>query len=104
MGGVNFNRDKALTMIDITNSNIIMTSIDDGAWMNSFHGNVDALHEYLRRNYQECSLAKVIIYGLIVKNYLNTLRMVAMIPIRGVNQVANDITHSGGNNSIYFTH
>ncbi|WP_127559269.1 hypothetical protein [Saccharospirillum alexandrii] len=45
-------------MTDITNI-IILTSIDDGAWMKSDHGNVDVVHEYLRKNYQGSSLAKV---------------------------------------------
>jgi hypothetical protein len=49
-------------MTDITNV-ILMTSIDDGAWMESDHGNADILYEYLRNNYQGDSLAKVDEHG-----------------------------------------
>ncbi len=49
-------------MTDITNI-IILTAMDDGAWTNSDHGNVDLLNEYLRKNYQGSTLAKVDEYG-----------------------------------------
>ena len=49
-------------MTDITNI-IILTSINDGAWMNSDHGSVDVVYEYLRKKYQGNSLAKVDEHG-----------------------------------------
>ncbi|MGH1374631.1 MAG: hypothetical protein ACRBBW_21520 [Cellvibrionaceae bacterium] len=45
-------------MTDITNV-ILVTSADDGAWMESDHGSYDILYEYLRKNYQGDYLIKV---------------------------------------------
>ncbi|MEP4890715.1 MAG: hypothetical protein ABJV04_11865 [Aliiglaciecola sp.] len=49
-------------MTDITNI-ILITSMDDGAWANSDHGNADILYEYLRTNYRGESLTKVDHHG-----------------------------------------
>ena len=45
-------------MTDITNV-ILLTSVDDGAWMKSDHDNADILAEHLRVHYQGDTLLKV---------------------------------------------
>lgn len=49
-------------MTDISNV-ILLTSIDDGAWMESDHGNADILTDYLHKHYQSDTFAKVDEHG-----------------------------------------